>query len=271
VADDVSTLVNAFGHWAGASQSQLDISLIGCGDPFFTWETIDWNIHDPNKDGTLELQSDNNALKPSARPGKRGVMRTDNILVEEGTGYLTCLSALETDCFPGGQAGAVFDPIKQEYTFEKLRSYIAGTGCSGGTLTGIDGWYHDFSDPRERNLGSAALLGGLLTFTSYQPFNDKCKAEGQSFLYGLHYQTGTAPVDSVFGTYTDNTKTYIKEKMSLGRGLSTSPSIHIGSSEDYAAKAFIQTSTGEIIEITQERLPVDNTHSGRQGWSDRCE
>ena len=143
----------------------------------------------------------------------------------------------------------------------------------------MDGWYHAFHDSRERNLGASALLGGLLTFTTYQPFNDKCEAEGLSYLYGIHFQTGTAWTNTVFGTFdetVDNgaggkTVTIVKDKMSLGRGLSTTPSMHVGSNTDHDAKAFIQTSTGEIIEVEQKNLPVTGTKSGRQSWTDRVE
>lgn len=226
----------------------------------------------------------------SERPGQRGLMQSDNILVESGTGYLgcyhcttdvlggrSCTELTELDsayCFPGGTTGPIYDEVGGQYTFANLQNYIAGTGCQTvddqDISTGLDGWYYEFHDPRERNLGTSALLGGLLTFTSYQPYNDPCKAEGESFLYGLHYQTGTAPQETVFGHFVYSDKTFVMEKLSLGRGLSTTPSIHSGSSEGYEAKAFIQTSTGEIIEVEQKNLPLGNTKSGRQGWTDRC-
>ncbi len=54
---------------------------------------------------------------------------------------------------------------------------------------------------RERNLGQATLLGGLVTFTTYQPFTDVCRAEGNSYLYGVYYKTGTSWYENVFGEY----------------------------------------------------------------------
>ncbi len=166
--------------------------------------------------------------------------------------------------------------------FENLQDYIAGVGCidndqiSGDERmsTGIDGWYREFHEPRERNLGQAALLGGLLTYTGYQPYNDICKAEGVSFLYGVQFQTGVAWTASVFGTFDysgDGGNTYVRDKLSLGRGLATTPSIHVGQGDEGPAKAFIQTTTGEIIEIVQESLPFDKVKSRRTGWTDRCE
>jgi Tfp pilus tip-associated adhesin PilY1 len=235
-----------------------------------------------------------------------GILDCQHCTTNVATGDYDCVTS--ATCFPTtGVNNFIDDLIKDggDYTFDKLQRYTAGVGCdtigalhtnsiisaalydklddtladTDSIATGIDGWYYEFHDPRERNLGATALLGGLLTFTSYQPFNDKCKAEGQSFLYGLHYQTGTAWTQSVFGTFNDSdgsikqddTGTRINPKLSLGRGLSTTPSMHVGSSDDHAAKAFIQTSTGEIIEVTQKELPYTNTKSGRMGWTDRCE
>jgi len=166
--------------------------------------------------------------------------------------------------------------VGDEVIFEDLQDYIAGTGCVDSThsSTGIDGWYRDFHEPRERNLGQAALLGGLLTFTGYQPYNDICKAEGESFLYGVQYQTGVAWTESVFGIFDyddgSGSRRYVKDKLSLGRGLATTPSMHVGRGDKGPAKAFIQTTTGEIIEIVQENLPFNQVKSRRTGWTDRC-
>jgi type IV pilus assembly protein PilY1 len=294
--------------WGWASS--ITPTSVSCDDKVFTWQTVDWD----------RTSKDNEDLAPANAPGKRGLMKTDDILVASNSGILDCQHCktnvatgdyecvTSATCFPTtGVNNFIDDLIKDggDYTFDKLQRYTAGVGCdtikslydtgvisaalydklddtladTASIATGIDGWYYEFHDPRERNLGATALLGGLLTFTSYQPFNDKCKAEGQSFLYGLHYQTGTAWTQSVFGTFNDSdgsikqddTGTKINPKLSLGRGLSTTPSMHVGSSDDHAAKAFIQTSTGEIIEVTQKELPYTNTKSGRMGWTDRCE
>ncbi|CAK8714106.1 hypothetical protein GKODMF_05705 [Candidatus Electrothrix gigas] len=294
--------------WGWVNETEPSVS---CDDKVFTWQTVAWD----------RTSQDNEDLAPANAPGKRGLMKTDDILVASNSGILDCQHCTTNvatgdydcvtseTCFPDENSSNFIDDLIKDgggYTFDKLQQYIAGVGCgtvgsllnnsiisqllhdaivpnlvdtdSKSVTTGIDGWYHEFHDPRERNLGAAALLGGLLTFTSYQPFNDKCEAEGESFLYGLHYQTGTAWTQSVFGTFNsdgsikqDSSGAKINPKLSLGRGLSTTPSMHVGSSDDHAAKAFIQTSTGEIIEVTQKELPYTNTKSGRMGWTDRCE
>jgi len=272
-------------------------SNITCENNVLTWGAISYD-----NGGTTLIPWDinkrtNQELTHNGKSGQRGLIQTDNTLVRENTGYLdcydcktgangvyTCTVQNETVCFPGSNGlttdkeGPIYDDSEKEYTFSKLKNYIAGTGCdTAGNSTGIDGWYRDFSDPRERNLGTAALLGGLVTFTSYQPFSDKCKSEGQGFLYAIHFQTGTAWTESVFGTFDSGDGTlypgdggiYVKDKMSTGQGLSTTPSMHVGSGTG-GASAFVQTSTGEIVEIKQENLPFNNTKSGRINWNDRC-
>ena len=103
------------------------------------------------------------------------------------------------------------------------------------------------------------------------------KAQGISNLYGVHYQTGTAWYENVFGTSARGTYggvggdggiNTVDDKFTLGRGLATTPSLHTGTSSGADAKAFIQTSTGEIIEIEQENVPIKPPASGRVFWSD---
>jgi len=49
-----------------------------------------------------------------------------------------------------------------------------------------DGWYLDFSTG-ERNLGQAALIGGLLSFTTFTPTADVCSAGGSSGHCALYW------------------------------------------------------------------------------------
>jgi len=142
-----------------------------------------------------------------------------------------------------------------------------------------DGWYINFLDEDasgsktiahgERNLGQAALLGGVLSFTTFIPSSDVCVAGGESFLWALYYQTGTAFYQGILGTIS---KTYDGEKMlfnipkiSLGEGLATSPNIHVGSED--GSTVFVQTSTGDIIRIEEDN-PLA-TKSGKTSWKMR--
>jgi type IV pilus assembly protein PilY1 len=264
---------------------------VQCSDKVLTWDSVDWNINSQNNDD----------LNHNGIPGQRGLMQTDNIIVADSESsrfgsnisYLDCMHCANSStdpsvvtctpvsgCFPINDKDLLAEEIGGEdvYPFELLRKYIAGTGCSTsdalGLSTGVDGWYRDFHESRERNLGQGTLLGGLLSYATYQPFNDKCKTEGQSYLYGVHYQTGTAWTESVFGLFTPNggsnsSENFVKDRISLGRGLATTPSMHVGTG-DHAGSTFIQTSTGEIIEQRLDNLPLKNAKSGRQSWTDRC-
>ncbi len=134
------------------------------------------------------------------------------------------------------------------------------------------GWYVNFVDDvtadlmGERNLGQAVLLGGALTFTTFIPSPDVCEAGGNSWLWALNYTTGTAYFNPILGS----TSTLIVDerqstrKISLGKGLATSPNIHVGGED--GTKAFVQTSTGAIEVITQ-KTPTE-VKSGIRSWKE---
>ncbi|MEA3359637.1 MAG: PilC/PilY family type IV pilus protein [Thermodesulfobacteriota bacterium] len=214
-------------------------------DGNFTWETVEIT-------GT-----------PDSTPGAQGLLRVDQILVHKAaTGTDAALSCIGggTACLPSGVT-----------TFNELVEYIVGAGCSAVDLTGTDGWYKNFIAPRERNLGQAALLGGLLTFTTYQPYDDICLSEGLSYLYGVYYQTGTAWHETVFGDDDiglDENQNVI-DRLDLGHGMATTPSLHVGKQK--GSKAFVQTSTGTVIEIPQPNLPIKNIKTGRVSWIELTE
>jgi Tfp pilus tip-associated adhesin PilY1 len=158
-------------------------------------------------------------------------------------------------------------------TFDELVDHIAGTGtgCEGSPDHGTDGWVKDFQLDKERNIGQATLLGGLLTFTTYQPSEDECAAEGVSYLYGVYYQTGTAYSQGVFLSADnpegiDASDDTVIEQVALGRGLATTPNLHVGKHE--GSKAFVQTSTGEIVEVPQPNLPLESYKTGKISWGE---
>ncbi|NNG02468.1 MAG: hypothetical protein HKM93_24045, partial [Desulfobacteraceae bacterium] len=154
-------------------------------------------------------------------------------------------------------------------------------GVSGSTVSAADfeelvaevetksGWYLDFDIEGERNLGQAAVLGDIVTFTTYLPENDLCATEGSSFIYGLHYKTGTAYEEGVLLT-SDNNYTGVDashkviKKIEIGKGYSITPNIHTGRKE--GSTAFIQTSSGAIVDIEQVNPGV--TKSGKVSWRD---
>ena len=148
-------------------------------------------------------------------------------------------------------------------TWDKL---VAGQQDKGG-------WHLDFCESDdcsdtdnlkgERNIGQAALMGGLLTFTTFTPSSDICETGGTSDLWALYYKTGTAHHTKILGVTKHNqNKDKALRKVSLGKGLATSPSIHTGSQE--GSTVFVQSSDGEINRI--EVINPLKTKSGTQFW-----
>ncbi|MEK6197633.1 MAG: hypothetical protein N2B58_05605, partial [Desulfobacterales bacterium] len=216
--------------------------------------------------------------------GTRGLMRTDQIQIfstvsETQPKTLGCIDGT-TNCLPddliyttdeAADVSTPADPVVagDTKTFNDLLEHITGDyfNCAG-TYLGKDGWYRDFHEAKERNLGQATLLGGLTSYTTYRPYTDPCKEEGVGYLYGVYYLTGTAWTEDVFGAVDVNSdpRAVNPVRVSLGKGLSTTPNIHVGSQK--GGKAFIQTSVGKIVEIPQPNLPSKDYKTGRVKWRD---
>jgi type IV pilus assembly protein PilY1 len=131
------------------------------------------------------------------------------------------------------------------------------------------GWYLNFSETGERNLGQAAVLGDIVTFSTFVPNNDLCAYEGRSYLYGLYYKTGTGYWEGVLktggnGTGIDPVTHKVVTKIDIGKGYSETANIHTGREE--GSKAFVQTSTGAIIGIEQANPGI--TKSGKASWQE---
>jgi hypothetical protein len=205
-------------------------------------------------------------------PGNKGLLRVDEIQVglradqPAGSGILTCRDDSTGGCLP-------YPGVRDNPYLFTLENYISGTGqCTeaGNYSNCVDGWFKLFHPHgnRERNVGQATLLGGLVTFTTYQPFNDVCTAEGNAYLYGVYYRTGTAWHENIFGPNGVNSGNVV-DRLYLGRGLATTPNLHVGSGDGSGGpKAFVQTSTGEILEIQQENLPIKNYQTGPSRWKE---
>lgn len=121
-----------------------------------------------------------------------------------------------------------------------------------------NGWKIDLNHLWERVLGQAAVLGGTVIFTSNTPMSDVCEAfDASSSLWAVHYKTGTAFYKPILGATGDIVNTSVP----LGRGLSFTPTLHVG---EKGATAFVQTSTGAILTIELE-TPI-NVRSGPLFW-----
>jgi type IV pilus assembly protein PilY1 len=118
--------------------------------------------------------------------------------------------------------------------------------------------------PSERVLSRSSVLGGLVLFTTYQPSNDICSVLGDSSLYALYYESGTAYNKNVVGTYTDGGTEYISDSTSLGQGMPTSVGVAIGET----VSGFVQKSTGEIVRVETE--PGLGVRSGAASWREKA-
>lgn len=161
---------------------------------------------------------------------------------------------------------------------------------TGATVTGVSGvsdfnglvdyvkarpgWRMDFSGTGERNLGQAAVLGGLVMFSTYTPCADYCTYEGTSDLYAPYYKTGSAYKEPGIGVDASNKDSAnnpeVLRSISLGQGLTTTPNIGVPPADDPSAdpviNAYIQQSTGGI---EKEKLKTtEKVTSHFTGWKE---
>jgi type IV pilus assembly protein PilY1 len=134
-----------------------------------------------------------------------------------------------------------------------------------------DGWYIPLgaSGSGERSLSKAAVLGGMVLAPSFEPNNDICGFGGESYLYGLYFETGTAYSEAIFKNSTqtysgDTNETEVLKKVQIGRGMAASAGIHIG--KESGAKGLIQQSTGVITAI--DLSPVFGIKSNVTSWQE---
>jgi len=134
-----------------------------------------------------------------------------------------------------------------------------------------DGWIRELETSGERILTKPTLLGGILFVPSFTPNTDLCGFGGDSSLYGVYYETGTAYYKAIFNqdeTYTKSldseNQEVVVDKITLGQGKASSLGVHIGSEE--GAKGFIQQSTGEIK--IEGLSPAFNVKSALRSWQE---
>jgi len=120
------------------------------------------------------------------------------------------------------------------------------------------GWYKALTSA-ERIINKPSMLGGILLAPSFVPNSDVCGFGGNSFLYALYFETGTAYFKNVIGVEADGK---VKDKVGLGMGLSSSLGIHIG--REHGARGFIQQSTGSISQV--DLTPAFDIKSNFLNW-----
>ncbi len=273
------TVEGAAGTWGG----RMRRIVMESNTDETTW-TSDSTLIDLSY-GTLSGSVGNG--QPVVAPASVGLDREENLWVFFGTGrFFNRADALNSDAQSYyGIKDPMWTSVSRSFDLldvSNAKVYQGGQvvqGVSGVTdYAGVEdaialtqGWYLDFPASKERNLGQAVLLGDIVTFTSYIPSLDPCEFEGTSNLWALSFNTGTAYSDSVIGLDASDTVTLdgvdhsrVLRSISLGKGFSLTPNVHVGRQE--GSKAYIQTSTGAIEAIDQANPGL--VKSGKLSWED---
>jgi len=142
----------------------------------------------------------------------------------------------------------------------------------------MDGWYVDLITtvglPSERVIAKPSTLGGIVFVPGYIPNDDICGFGGDSSFYGLFFETGTAfprialPGGSVPVSIDGKGQTMVNTRIDLGSGAPPpATGFHVGQQE--GAKAFLQMSTGQVIELDVET--AFKLKSGLTYWHERTD
>lgn len=207
-------------------------------------------------------------------------------------GYWTCVEAVTDGCatvdytahtgflgangdgdiFGDGSCQCKFteDPVAKVYSTNSSASLTFKQILGDARLW--EGWKRTMSEPGERSVQKPAILGGISLFSSYVPSDEICSFGGRSYLYGLYFETGTAYTREVFTTgkgiiITDQGEIVLPEKIDLGIGMASSPSIHVGQQTGNEAKVYVEQSTGVIKDIDID--PAFNIRSGLRYWQQK--
>jgi len=178
------------------------------------------------------------------------------------TKSLTHANLLDADGIVITDAGLVFKngnpyPSGTSGTFQELLTVARGQ----------DGWKRAMTGG-ERIVNKPTLLGGIVFAPSFVPNSDPCGFGGNSYLWGVYFETGTAYYKQIFSdeptvSYADYKQ--VVDKISLGAGKSSSLGVHVGS--EGGAKGFIQQSTGSIV--SENINPAFNIKSGLKSWQEK--
>jgi type IV pilus assembly protein PilY1 len=155
------------------------------------------------------------------------------------------------------------------YSWYSLLDVVRNTEDQSTYPDYYDGWYRrlEATDPSERVITKPAILGGGVYLPAFTPNADVCGFGGVSNFYGVYYETGTAYFKPLLPNgYTDvagQDYKAVKVKIPLGEGMPP-PAVGIHAGREKGAKAFLQMSTGEVVEVDIE-TPF-NIKSGLTTW-----
>ena len=129
----------------------------------------------------------------------------------------------------------------------------------------VSGWKKRLSQG-ERAMGASAILGGVLTQTTYQPEQASCSVFGESALYGLRYTTGTAWYKHLFVDPDLNVNNdEVIDKVPLGKTPSQTPGIHLGETREQGGVTIINMNSDRSNSVTLEQN-LEGIVSKEVGW-----
>jgi type IV pilus assembly protein PilY1 len=192
----------------------------------------------------------------------------------DGTLSLATSNLFDADPYIVSTTGLVFDDgtgLSRIIDWQTLLDVVRNTEDQTSYPDYYDGWIRSLAVPGERVLTKGALLGGIVITASFLPTDDPCGFGGDSYLYGLYYETGTAYFNPVFieqGTTTvtveEQEVVKILEIYDLGRGKSSGVSAHLGREE--GAMGYVQQSTGAVTGVKIK--PAFSVKSSMRSWQE---
>ena len=165
--------------------------------------------------------------------------------------------------------GYVDGGLARIYNWYSLLDVVRNTEDQSSYPDYYDGWYRSLeaTDPSERIITKPAILGGGVYLPAFTPNADVCGFGGVSNFYAVYYETGTAYFNPLLPNGTSDVagQDYkaVKFKIPLGEGMPP-PAVGIHAGREKGAKAFLQMSTGEVVEVDIE-TPF-NIKSGLTTW-----
>jgi len=165
--------------------------------------------------------------------------------------------------------GYVDGGLARIYNWYSLLDVVRNTEDQSSYPDYYDGWYRSLeaTDPSERVITKPAILGGGVYLPAFTPNADVCGFGGVSNFYAVYYETGTAYFNPLLPNGTSDVagQDYkaVKFKVPLGEGMPP-PAVGIHAGREKGAKAFLQMSTGEVVEVDIE-TPF-NIKSGLTTW-----
>jgi hypothetical protein len=119
-------------------------------------------------------------------------------------------------------------------------------------------------------LSKPALLGGVVSFTSFTPDPDPCGTYDVSTLYTLYYKTGTAWIKPLFLPSSENPvysgdgqrdpHEEMQKKTALGASVFVAPAMHLGKTS-----TLVLPSSGSVLEILPLTPPL-KVQNGMDSW-----